>query len=442
MDFHPFARPSDGIADKISPVTPVKEDRHAFFRQSSWMMLATIAGSGFMFLVQIIAQRMPKDAITGETEYSLFAALLNALAQMSIPALGLQTVFAQQAGAATTPQLQRELASTVRGVVKVLFAIWVLMFVLALLFQQRLLTQYKIANSAALWFTIGAVLCSLLTPVFGGLMQGRQDFVWFGWNTMFNGFSRFAAVLVLVVFLGFQAAGAITGVFAGLVMSLAVFAWRTNLIWRGEAAPVKWREWLSNVVPLTLGLGTFQFMLTRDPIVVQREFVDAGGYNAARLVGVALVLINTPIALVMFPKIARSHALSEKSNVLAQALGAVGVIGALSALACTLFPKLPLLVMSGQKFIASANLVPWIAWCMLPLGVANVLMNNLFARKQYAVVPWLLAVAIGYGVALEYRHATFLQVMQTLGIFSVLLAAVCVVFTLRAPSARPTSVAP
>jgi O-antigen/teichoic acid export membrane protein len=184
-------------------------------------------------------------------------------------------------------------------------------------------------------------------------------------------------------------------------------------------------------------------MLTRDPIVVQAAFKDAGGYNAARLVGVALVMINTPIALVMFPKIARSHALSEKSNVLAQALGAVGVIGAISALACTLFPKLPLLVMSGHKFIDSASLVPWIAWCMLPLGVANVLMNNLFARRHYRIVPWLLAVAIGYGVTLEHRHTSFLQVMQTLGVFSLLLLVVCIVFTLFTPvQSKPTASPP
>jgi O-antigen/teichoic acid export membrane protein len=421
----------------------VKEDRHAFFRQSSWMMIATIAGSGFMFLVQVIAQRMPQDPVTHQTQFSLFTALLNALAQMAIPALGLQTVFAQQRGAATTEEKQRELIGTVRGVTTMLVSIWLALVVLALIFQTRLLAVYKIPNAAALWFTMGAVLFSLLTPVFGGLLQGRQDFVWYGWNTILNGLGRFGAVLVLVVFLGCQAAGAMAGVLAGLVFSLSIFMWRTQPSWRGAAAKVNWRQWLANVAPLTIGLGTFQFMLTRDPIVVQREFADAGGFNAARLVGVALVLINTPIALVMFPKIARTHALSEKSNVLAQALGAVGVIGAVAALACTLMPKLPLLVMarlSGQTYILeSAYLVPWIAWCMLPLGVANVLMNNLFARKRYAVVPWLLAVAVGYGVTLEYRHATFLQVMQTLGIFSLLLVAVCVAFTLLSPGTRATA---
>ncbi len=418
----------------------MSDDRGAFFRQSTWMLVATIGGSAFMFLVQFIAQRyMPKDPVSDETQFSLFMALLNALAQMAIPALGLQTVFAQQAGAATTEERHRELVGTVRGVLKALFAVWLLFALLALVFQKRLLVIYNIPNPAALWFTVCAAFLAMATPVFGGLLQGRQDFFWFGWNSIFNGVGRLTAVVILVVVLGFEAAGAMAGVFAGLIASFVLFTWRTQPSWRGAAAPVKWWSWLRRVIPLTIGLGTFTYLLTHDPIVVQAAFKNSGGYNAARIVGTALVFLTTPLSAVMFPKIARSHALSEKSNVLMQALGAAGLLGALAALACTFFPELPLRVMSGNKFIDSAPLVPWFAWCMLPLAVANVLMNNLFARERYAVVPWLLAVAIGYGITLEYRHASFLQVIQTLGFFGVLLVGVCVVFTLLTPTQRTTA---
>ena len=44
-------------------------------------------------------------------------------------------------------------------------------------------------------------------------------------------------------------------------------------------------------------------------------------------------------------------------------------------------------------------MVPWFAWCLVPLSLANVLINNVLARERYAAVPWLVAVAIGYGIA-------------------------------------------
>ncbi len=414
----------------------MKEGRFTFFRQSGWMLMATIGGGVFMFLVQAAAQRMPKDVLTGESQYGVFATLLTALGQLAIPAIGLQTVFAQQAGAAHDEQRRAVLAGTVRGVLKVLFSFWLIVAVLAVVFQARLLADYKIGNATALWLLLGVALVSMLTPLFAGLLQGRQDFLWFGWATILNGVGRFAAVAVLVVWLAQQAAGAMAGVLAGSLVALGVFVWRSHDAWRGPAAPFDWRGWLRRVVPLTLGLGAFTYMFTQDMITVQRFFArNTDEYGAARIVGTALVFLTAPLAAVLFPKVARSMALSEKSNVLAQALGATGLIGVLAAVACSLMPELPLRVLSRDQFIQSAWLVPWFAWCMLPLAVANVLINNLLARERFAVVPWLVAVAAGYGVTLHHVHGSFTKVIGLLGLFGLLLVGVCVVFTVWKPRA-------
>jgi len=77
--------------------------------------------------------------------------------------------------------------------------------------------------------------------------------------------------------------------------------------------------------------------------------------------------------------------------------------------------------------------VPWFAWCMLPLALATVLLNSLMARSQFRAVPWLVLVAAGYGVTLYLRHESFVQVIQTLGGFGLLLLAVCAWFSFRRP---------
>jgi hypothetical protein len=51
------------------------------------------------------------------------------------------------------------------------------------------------------------------------------------------------------------------------------------------------------------------------------------------------------------------------------------------------------------------------------------------ARSQFKSVPWIVAVAVGYGLTLYFRHDTFVQVIQTVGIFSTLLLIVCAWFT-------------
>src|SRR6478609_8804412 len=80
-----------------------------FFRQSGWLMIATTAGGALMFAVHSIAQRMPKE------EYGVFTTLLQIISLMGIPAVGLQSVFAQQAAASLNPGHERELAGVFRG---------------------------------------------------------------------------------------------------------------------------------------------------------------------------------------------------------------------------------------------------------------------------------------------------------------------------------------
>src|SRR5256885_15681902 len=38
--------------------------------------------------------------------------------------------------------------------------------------------------------------------------------------------------------------------------------------------------------------------------------------------------------------------------------------------------------------------------CMIPVTLANVLVNNLMARQHYRSVPWLIALAAAYGATL------------------------------------------
>jgi hypothetical protein len=66
---------------------------------------------------------------------------------------------------------------------------------------------------------------------------------------------------------------------------------------------------------------------------------------------------------------------------------------------------------------------------MVPLALANVLINNLLARSQFRIVPVLLLLAAAYGVALTQFHDSLITVLKTLGVFNLLLLGACVWFT-------------
>lgn len=444
--------------------------RLAFFRQSGWLLIATTLGGVFMWLVHIPAARMP------ESEYGVFVALLQVLNLMLIPAIGLQTIFAQQTAGAVTSESRQQLAWTVRRLLLGVAGLWAVMALVLFGFRHDILLSLKIVNPFAFWATVGIGLSMLWWPILQGVLQGRQNFLWLGWLQVVNGAVRFGGVVVIVWWFGGWAAGAMTAALLGFWGTVGVAAWHTRGVWRGAGARIDWGGWLRRVVPLTLGLAASQFMLAADQVVVQSTFDSGTGlYGAAGMIGRALVFFTGPLVAVMFPKVVASAARSERTNVLAQALGATALLGGLAAVACTVMPELPLRLIYREYFWVISPLVPWFVWCMLPVTLATVLINNLLARQRYAVVPWLLLIAVSYGIALWWRaqaaqqteaiqalkmlrlmgetqplylglanaiqgavlFPAFATVVRTLGFFSLLLLAVAAWFTWRpTPSPR------
>jgi len=401
--------------------------RSSFFRQSAWMMAATLLSGGLMALVQIIATRMP------EGEALTFTMLMDLVAQLTIPVIGLQTVFAQEAVIALTGNRRAQLAGATRWAFKTIGALWLIAAFGFFIFQKSFTLNFRV-TPLALAVTLAFGLLAMLQPVVAGLLQGKQEFSTFGLATILNGVGRFAGVTITVLWLGGKAEGVMFAVFLGVLLTVGIMAWRTRELWIGQAAAFDWRGLLRRTLPISLALGAYTYLFTADSLLVKRFFTtDTDAYNSVRLVGRILVFATVPMAWVMFPLLVKSHVLGKKDNALKYTAAVTLGVGAVGALGLTLWPELPLRFLAKGAHVNFAWMVPWFAWCLLPLPLAHVLINNVLACERYAAVPWLVAVAIGYGVALRYNHETFISVIKTLGVFGLLLVAVCVVFTIRQP---------
>jgi O-antigen/teichoic acid export membrane protein len=158
------------------------------------------------------------------------------------------------------------------------------------------------------------------------------------------------------------------------------------------------------------------------------------------LTGFAIIQFIAPVALVMFARVAQNVARSERGDSLGLTLGATLLFGTLAGIGCTLLPKLPLRLMyfSNPEMWKAAPLVPWFAWALLPLTVANVLVQNILARARLKAVFWLVLVPPVYAAALCWQaprlvqmeqFAAFIRVIQTLGVASTVLCLVAAWFS-------------
>jgi O-antigen/teichoic acid export membrane protein len=121
---------------------------------------------------------------------------------------------------------------------------------------------------------------------------------------------------------------------------------------------------------------------------------------------------------VMFPKIVRSAALSEPTRVMRLTLIVTASLAGFAALGLSVVAPWLLTLVYKDTYQAAAPLLPWFAGAMVPLALANVLLNDLMARGRFKVVPWLVAVVAAYALALNLHHGSFVAVIQTLGVFN------------------------
>jgi O-antigen/teichoic acid export membrane protein len=425
---------------QTAPVTPEKH-HITFFRQTGWMMMASTASGLIMYLVHPVATGRITGRGMPESEYGVFTTLLQVVTMMTIPAGGLQPVIAQQQARAITAEQQRVVASEFRGVMQAMFFIWLAIVLVTAIFWKQAVATLQLQNPMALAITLVIGLIALWMPTVQGLLLGRQNFLWLGWMTISNALGRLGTVFVIVMIFHGWAAGAMGAVLAGMGALVITGLWQARDIWRVEGTRVQWADWLSRVIPLTLGVGAANFMLSADMLFTQKYFPadKTGYYAAAGMIGRALVFLTQPLVMVMFPKLARASATGEKSNALALTLGTTLFFCSCAALAATILPWLPLRIMYPHEYLVAAPLVRWFGWCFLPLALAQVMINSLMARGRFSAVPFLVLVAIAYAFALSFvgRHcgseadtfAGFRSMVQTIGVFNLVMFGVCAWFT-------------
>jgi O-antigen/teichoic acid export membrane protein len=413
----------------VETIKTVDHKQHAaFFRQSGWLMMATVIQGFLSFGVHPLAKKI------SPAEYSIFVTML--MMTSLIPTMPLQMVFAQQTAGTLATNRGRQLALMIRWGWLLTFIAWGMIALFVLAFQNRIMACWGLPSAMTLWVTLGALLMNLWMPLFSGVLQGRQDFFWLGWASILGGVGRVAmAVLIVLAFHG-GATGMMFGAFAGLGAWAGIAIWRSRDLWLAKPERFDRSSLLKQVVPLMLGFGACQFLFTTDTMYVKAFFPgdEMASYGVAGTLSRALLWLVLPLAAVMFPKIVHATAKSEKSNLLGIVLLGTAILAICGAAGlCIVGPLVVKLAFKPEYVAETMKLLPWYAGAMIPLALANVLVNDLMARAKFKAVLPMVLLAVAYGFTLPFmlhRFPGHMEVaLQTLGVFNLLLLAVCAGFT-------------
>src|ERR1039458_5521032 len=160
---------------KTETIPTVAYKPHAvFFRQSGWLMIATIAGGAMTFGVHFLT----KSNSVPKSQYAAFGRLLMVVA--CLPTMPLHMIFAQQSALALATGRERQLAGMIRLAWLWTFIVWLLGAAWVFVFQKQIVAGWPLPDATGLWVTLLLLLFSLWVPLFSGVLQGRQDFFWLG----------------------------------------------------------------------------------------------------------------------------------------------------------------------------------------------------------------------------------------------------------------------
>lgn len=433
-------------SSKPEPIPTVDHKPHAaFFRQSGWLMIAAIGGGLLTYGVHFLSKSQSVD----KTEYAVFITLLT-LVMTCVPTMPLQMIFAQQTALGLATDRGRQLSGLIRLGARWLFLAWAVGAFFVIFFLEKIVAGWHLPDSTGLLVTLPLILVSLWLPMFGGVLQGRQDFFWMGWSHIIGGFGRVVGAAALVLIFSIGSAGMMAGALIGVAIAAGINIWRARDLWLVKPEKFNGAKISRQVIPLLLGFGACQFMFTSDTLFVKAHFSDEqmAPYGIVGTLSRAVLWLVLPLAAVMFPKLVHASAKAQKTNLFSIVVLGTAVLAAGGALGLWITGPLLVKFMSKPEYVAEAiKLIPWYAGAMIPLALANVMVNDLLARERYGVVPFMVILAVGYGFTLPWMLNHFpgrIEVaLQTLGGFNLLLFLVCAVFVWgvkgKPSEAKPTT---
>ncbi|MFM2082054.1 MAG: hypothetical protein RL380_745 [Verrucomicrobiota bacterium] len=410
-----------------APTAATVKAHGTFFKQSGWLMIANIVGGALTWGVHFLNKKI------SDGEYSTFVTLMMVTA--CVPTIPLQMVLAQQSAKALAEGRRGELAGMIRFAWLGTTLLWLILATVVAVYQTSIMASWHLPSATGLWVTLLVVLASLWMPVFNGALMGKQDFLAMGWAAIGGGFARLAVAALLVLGFAGESGAMIFGAFVGIAILAAVAMWRTRDLWAVRATAFDKGKFFAQVAPLMLGFAACQFMFTSDTMFASSFFAreELKPYGAVGTLSRALLWLVLPLAAVMFPKLVHANAKSEKSNLFGLVVLGTGVLALCGAGGLWITgPWLVKLVYKAENVDVAMRLLPWYAFAMVPLALANVLVNDLLAREKFRVIPWMVLLAVAYGLALPWalRHwpGRLEIILQTLGLANTLLLAVCAAF--------------
>jgi O-antigen/teichoic acid export membrane protein len=351
------------------------------------VLLPLVAASSVLALVmQVIMARM-----LGPSEFSVVASLLGLMFVLAILSASIQADVARSVASISAPGGSGAATGYVARALTSSVALACVLSVVIALLSAPFATFFHFGSRNAVLAMASVTVTTLCLPVLRGDLQGKQRFLGLGLNVVFEAVVRLGAGVLLVA-LGFGAAGAVLAYGIGGAAALAVLLprlVRTRVAGAPTLSLVKSMVW-----PIFLTNLSLVLMASLDVLVAKRFLSDdaAGSYSGMALLGRAVLFATGAISWVMLPTTAEAHA-AERTPLPAFGISAMLVL-VVSGGAITVYAAAPTVVINavlGSGFAQQRAVLLMLGTAGGVFGMLLLFANLYFSRGDRWV--WLVPAA-------------------------------------------------
>lgn len=378
--------------------------------------LVMVVGSNFFNFTQFVYHFLA-GRLLGKVGYGDFAAMISILGIFGIIQLSLGITIIRFVA---SEKNKAEVVNFVRWINW--WSIWagITVTIIIILLAPFLNSFLNISQKSAVYINALVVGVSIILVNQRSVLQGLLKFGSYVVSLFAEAVIKMTLLVVLVL-AGWAVAGAIVGLLAGLVFSLASTRFSLSEYIAGK------RDKRPDLVPLfkysipvfVQGLALTS-MYSVDLLLVKHFFSasEAGTYASLAVLGRVALFATTPITQTMFPLVAQRFSQGKPYySLFYPSLFLVLAMSLFVVVVYKFFPSLPLGVLFGREYLNGSPLLWWFGVFMSLLGISLLFVQFYLSVGKTKVVWLFVLAALMQIVLIVLFHSSLLTVIQV-SIFS------------------------
>jgi O-antigen/teichoic acid export membrane protein len=393
--------------------TSVMKRAAVFLRENlisaiGYMIAATFAANFLNYLFNVISGRL-----LGPDGYGEFAALLSIFMILTVPTNSLQAMVAKKIAEyqqTDNMQAMREIAIKCLQICLTTAVIALVVFLVLGRPISKFLHIEHVTPIIACGITVAV---TILAPVFYGVVQGLQLFIWLGSIMMAYAAGRFIFGWAFIK-LGGGVSGALLGGAISSVLVILIAAWVIRRIFSQEhsAQQIRMRDIGRSFLPFIISGALFLILISADQIIVKRKFSSsiAGDYACAAFIGKIILYFPSSVAIVLFPKFVETHIAGGDIRGLLRRGIYIVMLGSLTLSAFFIaFPKFTVTKLYGAEFVGAASILWVICLAMSSYTIMNMFIYYFLAVEKtgFLLVSLIACVLLGIGAMYLFAVTSF-----------------------------------